>query len=77
MVSIFLTTVLININFSSLNLTEVPPPTKLKVKLSDKVKNLQGCLARLYILQSESFDNYPYWISHDETQAIWWQKKFG
>ena len=49
----------------------------MKVKLSDKVKNFQGCLARLYILQSQSFDNYPHWISHDETQAIWWQKSLG
>ena len=54
--------------------SETPPPTKLKVRLHDQVKECQGSKAGQYLLQTDLINNTHHWISKDGSKAIWWQK---
>ena len=48
-------------------------PTHLKIFLSGKVHEDHGTKGGQYVLQSNSITTeFHYWISKDETKAIWW-----
>ena len=58
----------------------LPPPTKLELTLSGKVKEEQSKYGRewwlegTYILADSLVNGYPHWLKTDGSQAIWFNK---
>ena len=58
-------------NGIDLQFQDIRPPCKLELKLSGKAKEHQGKYYGTYDLGKGQVNGYPYWLSTDESKAIY------
>ena len=64
-----------NLNFDYSCFAVLPPPTKLKMKLAGKAKEVTAkWVEGTYILSDGLVNGYPHWLKTDGSQAIWFDK---